>query len=256
LSTTSLTESGRIAAPPRWLFLLESRALVELGFMLGSMPWLKKAPRGDGHPVLVLPGFLASSASTIPLRSYLRDLGYDAHRWRLGRNTGYSPELFEKLTRRVRNLSIHAEQSVSLVGWSLGGVFAREVARIIPDRVRQVITLGSPFRGGNQGTNVSWLYQKVSGHSLEDFDQAFMQALAESPPVPCTAIHTHSDGVVNWETTIEDSIRPDVENVEVGGAHCGLGFNPKSLWVIADRLAQNDGEWRPFRPKGLLSWIY
>jgi len=256
LSATRADPLERTAAPPKWLFMLEGRALIELGFMLTVWPWLKDAPRGDGHPVLVLPGFLASSTSTIPLRSYLRQLGYDAHRWHLGRNTGYSPVLFEKLIRRVRNLSIHSEQKVSLVGWSLGGVFAREVAREIPDRVRQVITLGSPFRSGHRGTNVAWLYQKVSGHSLEDFDEVFMQALAETPPVPCTAIHTHTDGVVNWETTIEDSIRPDVENVEVGGAHCGLGVNPKSLWVIADRLAQPDGIWRPFRPRGWLSWVY
>jgi len=188
-------------------------------------PLFTMAPRGDGHPVLVLPGFLAGDLSTVPLRTLLSRLGYDAHGWGLGRNMGPTADVVEGLTRAVDELGGGEARRVSIVGWSLGGVFGRELARRFPDRIRQVISLGSPFNAEALGFGAS----------------------AEPLPVPSTAVYTRSDGVVDWRTAVQ---RTDAhsENVEVRGSHCGLGVNPAAVLVVADRLALAEGDWAPFRP--------
>ena len=137
--------SESIRPPSPLLALTElPRALAELGTLPLASGWLATAPRGDGHPVLVLPGFIASDTSTAILRRYLKRMGYDAHAWELGRNLG--PKAIgregEKLVARLRAIHELTGQKVSLVGWSLGGVMARLVARRAPEAVRQVISLG------------------------------------------------------------------------------------------------------------------
>ncbi|MEM7284285.1 MAG: alpha/beta hydrolase [Pseudomonadota bacterium] len=132
--------AGEIRAPSLALQLLETRAVGELYAHVFSYPWLSMAPRGDGHPVLVLPGFLASGSSTFPLRHFLKRLGYKGHRWKLGRNLGPVGEIEKDVLVRLRELRERYGQKVSLIGWSLGGVYARELAWMAPDDVRQVIT--------------------------------------------------------------------------------------------------------------------
>ena len=205
-------------------------------------------PRGDGHPVLVLPGFLAGSRTTQPLRRYLADLGYKAHRWKLGYNTGYSRRLHRGMRDRLSGLADRYGRKVSLVGWSLGGVYARELARELPDIVRLVITMGSPFRGHPSSSNAGRVFDLFSPVRYRDMPARLLREMAMPPPVPTTALYTRGDGLVAWQSTVEISPRPDVENIHVGGAHLGLGFNPRAVLAIADRLAQAEGEWRPFRP--------
>jgi pimeloyl-ACP methyl ester carboxylesterase len=249
-----------VRAPSILLFALEGqRAVLEAASLLPASPLLGAAPRGDGHPVLVLPGFTAGDESTMVLRFYLRRLGYWVHGWRLGRNFGFDGHrgrVHWGLARRIEELvDKHDKQKLSLVGWSLGGIYAREIARAVPDRVRQVITLGSPFAGAGRGSNVDRLYKALTGGDLRRPDPELLARICEPPPVPSTAIFSRSDGVAHWRACLERPA-PHTDNIEVRGSHCGLGFNPVVLYAIADRLAQPEGEWRPFSREGWRRFVY
>jgi pimeloyl-ACP methyl ester carboxylesterase len=255
---TTVDDSSRspVRPPSRLLFWLEGRALLELATLPYWFPVMKRQPRGDGHPVLVLPGFLASSRSTGPLRSFLKDRGYGAERWRLGRNLGFYEALGRAMNQRVRDLHERCGGKVSLIGWSLGGVYAREIARDMPELVRQVITLGSPFRGHGAGNHASSLYEAIAGEHPEEIGEELLERMSHPPPVPTMAIFSKSDGIVSWRTAVERIEHERVENVGVHGAHCGLGVNPGAWIAIADRLAQPEGSWAPFAPKGYQRWLY
>lgn len=228
--------------------MAEGRAVYDAIGMLPMLALKKYLPQGDNHPVLVFPGFLASSRSTRPLRQFLADIGYRSHRWKLGYNMGYSFKLHYGMRDRVTELVERYGEKISLLGWSLGGVYARELAREMPDIVRQVVTMGSPFRGHPSSSNVHRLFNMFSEVPYDQIPKSFLQHMAHPPPVPTTALYTRGDGVVAWQSTVEISDRRDVENIHVGGAHMGLGFNPRVLFVLADRLALPEGQWRPFKP--------
>ena len=161
---------------------------------------------------------------------------------------GYSYKLHYGMRDRVTELVERYGEKISLVGWSLGGVYARELAREMPDIVRQVVTMGSPFRGHPSSSNVYRIFNMFTEVPYDEMPHSFLQHMAHPPPVPTTALYTRGDGVVAWQSTVEISDRHDVENIHVGGAHMGLGFNPRVLLVLADRLAQPEGQWKPFKP--------
>jgi len=234
--------------PSKLLLMAEGRAVYDVAAMIPMLALKKFLPQGDNHPVLVFPGFLASSRSTRPLRQYVADLGYRAHRWKLGYNMGYSYKLHYGMRDRVTQLVERYGEKISLVGWSLGGVYARELAREMPDIVRQVVTMGSPFRGHPSSSNVHKIFNMFTEVPYDEMPNSFLQDMAHPPPVPTTALYTRGDGVVAWQSTVELSDRSDVENIHVGGAHMGLGFNPRVLFVLADRLALPEGQWQPFKP--------
>jgi len=239
--------------PSRELLLLELRAIWELTAFFASYPMLRMAARGDGHPVLVLPGLAASDLSTRPLRRYLSDQGWSAHGWKLGQNHGPRPGAEERMQQRLAELFARHERKVSLIGWSLGGIFARELARRAPHQVRAVITLGSPFAGAPKASNAWKLYERASERKVEDWPERERMKLP--PPVPSTAIYTRSDGIVAWQGCLERESATS-ENIEIEGSHCGLGHNPAALYAIADRLSQPEGEWRPFERRGLRAMVY
>jgi len=241
------------AAPSSALLMLEARAAAELTAFFSMAPLLRLAPAGDGHPVLVLPGLSASDVSTRPLRAFLRDRGYRAHGWKLGYNFGPRPGVEDRMQARLAELHAHYGCKVSLIGWSLGGIFAREMARRAPAQVRSVITLGSPFAGEPGASNAWRLYQLASGRSEDDPAARARRKLP--PPVPATAIFSRSDGIVAWQGCLEQR-SATTENIEVEGSHCGLGHNPLVLYAIADRLAQPEGQWKPFQRDGLRRLIY
>lgn len=253
--------SDRGPRPPSALLALTElpRALAEFGsYAALAAPLHATAPRGDGHPVLVLPGFMTSDASTTVLRRFLRRLGYDARAWDLGRNLG--PRAIgregEHLVAKLREIHERTGQKVSLVGWSLGGVMARLVAGRAPDAVRQVITLGSPFAGSPRATNVWRLYEAMTGQKVDDpHTRGQLRELAAPPPVPSTAIYSKGDGVVAWENCREPATA-STDNIEVHGSHCGLGVNPAVLYAVADRLAQPEDAWAPFKRDGLKGFFY
>lgn len=244
-------------APNALLMALEFRAPWELWSLLPSWPALMRAPTGDGHPVIVFPGLSASDGSTLPLRGYLKNLGYDVSGWNQGYNFGPRAGILETATRQVMEACDAAGEPVSLVGWSLGGIYARELAKELPQCVRSVITLGTPFAGSHKSTNAWRLYELTSGRDVtreaENFD------LPGAPPVPTTSIFSRTDGVVAWPASIQKPSRrnPLTENIEVFASHIGLGVNPAAWWAMADRLAQPAGQWKPFERNGTLQrWVF
>ena len=229
------------------LIALEGRAWLEFALLAPTMPLLRTALCGDGQPVLVLPGWLASDRSTRTLRWFLRDRGYHAHGWRLGLNWGPTPEIRTGLATRLSELRQRYGRTVSIVGWSLGGIYARELARLFPNDVRQVITLATPFRDVS-ATSVARF------RPSQPLPPADVMARLRSPvPVPSTSVYSRTDGVVAWQSCLDDA-GPERENVEVGSSHCGMGHHPGVLLVVADRLAQPEGEWRPYAPTGWSTW--
>jgi len=243
--------------PPGLLLALEGqRAVTEFGAFLAASPWLQTAPRGEGRPVLVLPGFMADDSSTRVLRSFLRSRGYHVHGWRLGRNVGPSRQILDGMDSRLDALADAHGQPVSIVGWSLGGIFARELARRTPDSVRRVVTLGSPFRiTSPDQSRASRLFDRYSYLHVDPAELPIFARDREAMAMPATAVYSRTDGVVAWQTCV-DVAGPLAENVEVRGSHCGLGHNPAALFVVADRLAQPVGGWSPFRAPALLRRFY
>ena len=256
---TSSSSETAIRPPAARLALTEvSRAIFELGTLPLAAPFLAAAPRGDGHPVLVLPGFVTTDLSTAVLRRFLKRLGYEAFAWELGRNLG--PRAIgwegEKLVDRLEAIHAQTGKKISLVGWSLGGILARQLSRKRPDLVRQVISLGSPFAGDPRATNVWKAYEYLTGHRLKDpGTQAQLRESHEAPPVPATAIFSKGDGVVAWQNCLEPET-PTTDNIEVNGSHCGLGVNASVLYAVADRLALAEGDWKPFVRTGLRTLVY
>ncbi len=250
-----MAEARSLAPPSRWLFLAEARAVGELFTSSVIMPLLRRGPRGDGHPVMVLPGFLASGLSTRFMRRFLKRTGYNPHCWRLGRNLGPAPGLENRLLDRLRGLRRRYLRKVSLVGWSLGGVYSRLLANLDPESVRTVITLGSPFAEDPRANQAWRLFERLSRTEIDGLDPEMMERVRRTPPVPTTAIYTEGDGVTAWQCCVHPE-EPQAENIRVPGSHCGLGFNPLVLHAIADRLAQVEGEWRPFERSGLKGVLY
>lgn len=250
---TSVTYDTPIAPPSRLLLMAEGRALWEAAASVAWWPLLRLAPRGDGHAVLVLPGLVASDASTGLLRRYLKYRNYDVHGWGQGRNLGPRPGVEKGMVDLLKKLADQSGQKVSVVGWSLGGVYARMLAAGHTDEVRDVITLGSPFVGSGHATNAWRIYESVSGQNADD-EQRWSQ-VRPTPSVPTTSIYSRTDGVVAWQCSLEKS-GPHTENIEVLASHLGLGFHPAVLFALADRLAQPEGEWKPFEGSRLGPWVY
>jgi triacylglycerol esterase/lipase EstA (alpha/beta hydrolase family) len=211
---------------------------------VASMP---KA-RGDGHPVVVYPGLGGGAITTSHLRTFLKDCGWTVHDWEGGVNTGPEgvfDEWLAALDDRVRHLHALHGRKVSLIGWSLGGVYAREIAKRCPESVRQVITLGTPFGAlghANHAGAVFRILNRDRAHLAPDLESR----IRECPPVPTTSIYSKSDGIVCWQGCVEKK-GPASESVEVHASHLGMVTNPQVLRVVADRLAQPEGKWRPFR---------
>lgn len=239
--------------PSKLLLALEMRGIWELQAFFALYPLLRRAPRGDGHPVLVIPGLAAGDSSTRPLRTYLKAQGYAVHGWKLGPNHGPRPGVEDAMDARLAELSDRYQRKVSLIGWSLGGVFARELARRSPSAVRQVITLGSPFASEPKASNAWQLYEYLSERRVDDWPER--EAMKLPPPVPSTAIYSRTDGIVAWQGCREQETAT-TQNIEVEGSHCGLGHHPAVLYAIADRLGQREGEWAPFGRHGLRRMVY
>lgn len=230
-------------APPLRLLLAEVRAAAEYVRYLAARSSLRQLRGGDRHPVIVYPGFLAGDPFTAPLREHLASLGYPTNGWGFGMNMGLKPGLLTAMQTRVRVCADSHRQRVSLVGWSLGGLYARELAKLLPDRVRQVITLGTPV--GDLRANHAWrLYERLNDHKVDapPLDTDF----AAPPPVPITAIYTRDDGIVAPASTLNPP-GERIENIEVRGSHMGLPWNPEAIRIVADRLAQPEGKWRPYK---------
>lgn len=250
------TITGQVSGPSIGLLLSEPvRGLAGFAWMPSAAKWLSAAPRGDGHGVLVLPGLLASDVSTAVLRRFVRRLGYEVRGWNLGRNRGPTDEVVDELPRELSVLAERTSRPVSLIGWSLGGIYGRELARQYPAQVRQVITLGSPFALTNpRQSHADGAYRRRSYlHAAGRVPTR--EQLAAPIGVPSTAVYSRRDGIVAWQACIAPETALH-ENVEVRCAHLGFGTDPATLWLIADRLAVPAYQRQRFRPPPALRSLY
>lgn len=236
--------------------------------LLGTEPWraayeyaahkLARKPRltqaGDGHPVIIFPGLGTDGNAVAPLRDYCRSLGYHAMDWGRGFNTGPQGDVdtwLNELAAHVESLLAHNDKPATLIGWSLGGFYARELGKVLGPRVRQVITIGTPFNADTDHTNVGWVFRLLNGKK-PGITPALSRRLKTPPAVPTTSIYSRSDGIVAWQTCCHDACdkgdiaTAHVEDVEIRSSHIGMGWNPAVLTVVADRLAQKPGNWRPY----------
>lgn len=230
-------------------------ALETISLSFSYRKLMELTPESKSRPILVIPGFGGHDLTTNILRTFLDKKGHATYGWSGGFNTGLSVESFVHLEARFSEiLNIHKGQKITLIGHSLGGIFARELARAFPSHVELVITKGSPFAAGNQPNSVNSIVRRAF-ELANGKDNPFMnnkEFIAEAkrpPPVPTTSIYSETDGVVNWQTCLNPR-RAKAENVEVEGSHCGLVVNTSALIVVADRLATMDRtNWKPFDRK-------
>jgi pimeloyl-ACP methyl ester carboxylesterase len=242
----------KIVKPPSFALLAtEGRGLLDIPALFAAAPFLAAAPGGEPHPVLVLPGLGADDRSTIAIRGFLERLGYQVYGWGRGRNVRAPDADVSAVAAQVAKLREDSGLKVSLIGWSRGGIIAREVARQVPSSVRMVITLGSPFAAPG-ASNVRAIWTLLTGQKYEPPTPERVSRLAQPIPAPSTSIYTRADGVVAWRACLEQE-GGERENVEVNTTHIGLGFHAPALWVIADRLAQPSGIWKPFHPGPMMA---
>lgn len=235
-----------------WLITETTRAIIELGLYLPYKTFRNYDEQGDGHPVMVLPGFMATDVSTKPLRKFLSKLGYESFGWGLGRNYA-NEDYLDALLDRVDQIYLENRTKVSLIGWSLGGIYARQIAKTNPHLIRQVITLGSPFSGITESNHAAWLHKIITdGKGTEVLDPDLIADIPKPAPVPTTAIYSKQDGVVPWEFCMEKDETNTHQNVQVRGSHLGLGINPSVLQIIEDRLQYSEENWVPFRPDNIV----
>jgi pimeloyl-ACP methyl ester carboxylesterase len=259
-ASRSGTDSAR---PPRLIYtLLEGRSLLEMASLPLWLPILQSTPRGDGHPVLLVPGFVASDATLVGLRLFLRSRGYEVETWGLGQNTGFQRKFTQALEQKLRYMHHRHGRKVSVVGWSLGGVYAFYAAHSAPECVRSVASLGGPMRVAVNTDQVPLLVKALYRYfahpmgPVAHVSNVRAKLLESPPPVPSVCIFSSTDGIVPPDAARIDASGREHENIRVPGSHLGLGFNAAVMWVLADRLAQPEGEWRPFEPQGVLGELY
>jgi pimeloyl-ACP methyl ester carboxylesterase len=258
------TRHPHVGKPDLVYQLTEGRGLLEAATLPWHLPLLARTPRGDGHPVLLFPGFMADEATMVALKLFLQSRGYEVQAWGFGRNVGFRSRHANALEQKIRYMHYKSGRKVSLVGWSLGGVFAMYGAHVAPECVRCAITLGSPISvdpaGSQSPAFVKALYRLVAhpmgaGAQHTDLHARRMRG-PKVLPVPISCLYSLTDGVVPPQEATVDGDPAFHENIRVPGSHLGMGFNPLVLWIVADRLAQPEGAWRPFAPSGLLGRIY
>jgi hypothetical protein len=242
-----------------WFALEPARAAAELYALALTWPILGLVPPGDGHPVLVFPGFAVSDLATETLRCVLQQLGYRVHPWRLGRNLGPTPPIVSGIEQRLLELHGRYGARISIIGQSLGGGYARYLARRHPDAVRQVITLGSPYRmQPGDRSRVTSLPERGPSGLVTPSSLSYSSVAEEERPaltVPATSIYSRTDGIVRWPLCIDEP-GPLRENIEVLGSHSGLIHHPAAVLAVADRLAQEIDRWAPFEPPELFARLF
>jgi pimeloyl-ACP methyl ester carboxylesterase len=250
---TAVPDPDSISPPGPLLLMLEARAPWEYAAMLAATPWLSRLPAGDGHPVIVFPGLAASDLTTITLRNFLRARGYTPYAWNQGLNLGPRAGVLEACRELVAEVAARHREKISFVGWSLGGIYAREMAKEFPQQARCVVTLGTPFTGNPRATNAWRLYEAVSGQRVGD--PGMQRQIAAPPKCPTTSIYSKTDGIVAWACSLNEPAA-HTENIEVQASHVGMGMNPLALYAIADRLRQDPKAWRPFDAAGARRFFF
>lgn len=239
VTTEKFIASLKLQPPSALLLALEPLRAVS-DYAAGMAGPVEPLPPGDGHPVIVFPGFGSNGAATADLRSRLQQLDYAVHDWEQGVNHWPDTNFDQWLCLLGEHLErIHAEhgRAVSLIGWSLGGIYARELAKKFPKLVRQVITLATPFADKPDSTHAGWFIGILNGRASL-MDDALLEQLTMDPSVPCTSIYSQTDGIVAWQGCVGTE-SPQHRNIEVNGvSHLGMVHHPEVLRVVANLLAE------------------
>ena len=223
--------------PSRLATLLEVRAPLDWASVLVRAPQLALAPRGDGRPLMLIPGYRTDETSMRPLGKYLEFLGYDVYDWANGRNRGDVEGDIRRVGERAQLIHDDLDGApVTLIGWSLGGVAAREAARLFEPVVREVITLGTPIIGGPKYTAVGAHFAEQSGLDLDEFEKEVHERNSIGIKQPVTSIYSKYDGVVGWRASV-DVYNEQAQNIRVNSSHFGLGASGKVWRIIANQLA-------------------
>lgn len=237
-------DSSDAGGPPKLLLYLSEvgRAAFEAGNVLIASPQLVSPGDDASGVVLVIPGFTTDSKATVILRRKLSSAGYDVHTWKQGLNLGIRRQLFDGLVAEFDRLRKSCGARISVIGQSLGGIYARELAKVRPQHVCHVVTLGTPINDPDgSGSRVGGLYKLLNrSHAdtgsappgFEDWD------ISAAPPVPTTAVYSRSDGICHWRTCLQQGEHPHVENLEIAGSHLGMGVNGRVLYAISERLSR------------------
>jgi pimeloyl-ACP methyl ester carboxylesterase len=246
MDMTDQYQDPLIPPPHIALALTEAhRAAGEIAALLACRRWLARMPQGDGHGVVVLPGFLGDDGYNAPLRRYLNKLGYHCRGWEQGRNLGPRVGVLDDVLEHLARVCDETGDKITLVGHSLGGIYARELAKQMPEQIRQVISLGSPFgRGRDTASYPRRLFSILNPDEQVTIAQ---HVLHEPPEVPTTAVYSKGDGVVNWRTACQLGDYTNMQNIEVWGSHCGMTMNPTIWFLLAERLQQTAENWQPFQ---------
>ena len=252
-----IEEKIEVHRPPLiWSITEVGRALVEWSISVPFKMLQSSEDTGDGHPVMILPGFLATDASTVPLRNFVHECGYKVYGWGEGRNYA-NEEYISLLNEKIDFIYKKHNQAISLIGWSLGGIYARQLAKAKPNKIRQLITLGSPFKDVIKSNNAKWMYDLLRrGEKNAAIDPELLNDIPLPAPVPTTAIYSKEDGIVPWQLCMEQEETPIHQNIQVRGSHFGLGVNAAVMAIIADRLQYDERNWEPFQSDGILKEIF
>ena len=192
--------------------------------------------KGDKHPVLVVPGLMCTDFSTTLLRKFINKLGYTAYGWELGRNLGDLKGLndIRNLQNRVAEIRQKHDGKITLVGWSMGGIYTRELAKMNPELFHQVITIGAPFADAYAPNNVEWFYKLIKNPA--DVSPVWREQMPISAPIMTTAMYSKQDGLVPWEAC-QEIMQDDLhQNIEVSGSHWGLVTNAEVFAIIAQQI--------------------
>lgn len=239
---------GEMAEVPRFVFEIVLSKVWAAGFTKGHAV-------GDGHSILVIPGMLGSDRYNRSLIHWLRASGFDAHGWGLGVNLGPRPELAQGMADRLDRLYASQNRKVTIIGHSLGGIYARELARAMPEKVRGVISLGSPIAGETGfGEHLpARVFDYLNSYHAPPSARALNP---DAPPVPCTAVCSKTDVIVHWKKSIQITSHAQCENVIVTSSHSGMTNSPVVWAVIINRLSQPENDWQPLTAGRLASYFY
>ncbi|MEZ5006587.1 MAG: alpha/beta fold hydrolase [Chitinophagales bacterium] len=243
---------SQIKVPSVKRLLLEPLGVSELVNVIPAWSLMESLPRGNGEPVMVVPGLTTNDLSTKIVRSFLNYKGFTAYGWELGFNLTYNEKLEKKLIARVDELYEKHQQKITLIGWSLGGITIRILAKHAPEKIKQVISLGAPFTNIKGKTYVSWWGSLVARQRVKNFNEVWTREAAEQPLMPSTSIYSKNDGMVSWQYCIDWETGPKTQNIEVYCNHLGFGMTPTVWAILVDRLLQSEENWQLFDESKLI----
>lgn len=230
-------DRNQIEVPKTYQIALEILSVVDVAKLLFQIPRFSHHPKGTNRPLLVLPGYATDDSIAYPLRKYLNFISHRAEGWNMGVNDGNVPRMMSEFEKRLKEFYAIHKEKVNLVGWSLGGYVAREVARDNPDLVHKVVSIGSPLFGGPKYTSIAKVYAERQNIDLEELENEIDERYKVPLTMPLLSIYSKKDNIVSWQSCI-DTFSPNATNIEMDATHLGLILNPDVYETVARFLQE------------------